>query len=65
MEGLLDKVIQKCTNIQLHYKTANIADKRKLIGSMYPENLCFDGIRHRTPYYKIYDSLLISTTNSS
>ena len=23
---------------------------RKLIGSMYPKNLCFDGNRHRTAY---------------
>jgi site-specific DNA recombinase len=50
VEGLLDIVIQKYTNIQLHYKTANIAEKRKLIGSMYPKNLCFDVIGHRTPY---------------
>ncbi|MGZ3813101.1 MAG: recombinase family protein, partial [Mucilaginibacter sp.] len=49
IDGLLDIVMQKYTNIQLHYKTANIAEKRKLIGSMYPKNLCFDGTGHRTP----------------
>jgi len=43
-------VVQKYSNIQLHYKSASIIEKRKLIGSMYPKNLCFDGREHRTPY---------------
>ena len=50
IEGLLDIVIEKFSNIQLHYKSANIIEKRKLIGSIYPKNVCFDGTRHRTPY---------------
>jgi site-specific DNA recombinase len=50
IEGLLDIVIGRYTDIQLHYKGSNIAEKRKLIGSIYPKNLCFDGIQHRTPY---------------
>jgi DNA invertase Pin-like site-specific DNA recombinase len=50
IEGLLDIVIQKYSNIQLHYKSATVVEKRKIIGSMYPKNLCFDGKGHRTPY---------------
>jgi site-specific DNA recombinase len=50
IEGLLDIVVQKYSNIQLHYKSASIIEKRKLIGSMYPKNLCFDGREHRTPH---------------
>jgi site-specific DNA recombinase len=50
VEALLDIVIQKYTNIQLHYQSASIIDKRKMIGSIYPKNLCFDGTGHRTPY---------------
>ena len=50
IEGLLDIVVQKYSNIQLHYKSASIIEKRKLIGSMYPKNLCFDGKEHRTAY---------------
>jgi site-specific DNA recombinase len=50
IEGLLDIVIQKYSNIQLHYRSASIVEKRKLIGSMYPKNLCFDGVGHRTPF---------------
>ena len=50
IEGLLDIVVQRYSNIQLHYKSASIIEKRKLIASMYPKNLCFDGREHRTPY---------------
>jgi site-specific DNA recombinase len=49
IEALLDIVIEKYSNIQLHYKSASIIEKRKIIGSMYPKNLCFDGKAHRTP----------------
>ena len=50
IEGLLDIVILRYLNIQLHYKSANIIKKRKLIGSMYPKNLCFDGREYQTPH---------------
>lgn len=40
----------RIADIQLHYKSASIMEKRKLIGSMYPKNLCFDGREHRTPH---------------
>jgi site-specific DNA recombinase len=50
IEGLLDLVVAKYSNIQVHYKSASIQEKRKLIGSMYPKNLCFDGREHRTPH---------------
>ncbi|WP_243837281.1 hypothetical protein [Mucilaginibacter gilvus] len=50
VEGLLDIVIQKYSDIQIHYRSASIIEKRKLIGSIYPKNLCYDGTGHRTPY---------------
>jgi site-specific DNA recombinase len=50
IEGLLTIVIDRFTNIQVEYKKAPIAEKRKIVGSIYPKNLCFDGIKHRTPY---------------
>ena len=43
-------MILKYSNIQLHYKSVSIVEKRKLICSMYPKNLCFDGRGHRTPH---------------
>jgi len=33
--------------------------KRKLIGSMYPKSLCFDGIEHRTPYLSEQLSIIL------
>jgi site-specific DNA recombinase len=59
IENLLDIVVSKYSNIQLHYKSANILEKRKLIGSMYPKNLCFDGREHRTPYLSEPLSLIL------
>jgi site-specific DNA recombinase len=50
IEGLLDMVIGRYTNIQLEYKKAPMTEKRKIIGSIYPKKLCFDGTGHRTPY---------------
>jgi hypothetical protein len=43
-------VVGKYSNIQLHYKNAPIAEKRKIAGSIYPKNIFFDGSGHRTPY---------------
>ncbi|QNL50330.1 recombinase family protein [Olivibacter sp. SDN3] len=48
IETLLDKVVETYSNIDKHYMGADIEGKRRIIGSMYPENLCFDGTRHRT-----------------
>jgi site-specific DNA recombinase len=59
VEGLLDIVVERYSDIQLHFKSANIIEKRKLIGSMYPKNLCFDGIGHRTPYLSEPLSLIL------
>ena len=46
----LSKKLKAISLIQMHFKRSPIAEKRKLIGSMYPENLCFEGNRHRTAY---------------
>lgn len=59
VEGLLDIVIDRFTNIQLEYKKAPISEKRKIAGSIYPKNLCFDGKEHRTPYINASLNLLL------
>jgi len=56
-------VITIYSDIQLHYKSANIMEKRKLIGSMYPKNLCFDGRGHRTPYLNEALSLILQVNS--
>lgn len=48
LEGLLDIVVEKYANIDERYGKAEIEEKRSIIGSMYPENICFDGTEHRT-----------------
>ncbi|WP_262511021.1 IS3 family transposase [Pedobacter chinensis] len=41
-------VVERYTNIDERYGKAEIEEKRIIIGSMYPENICFDGVEHRT-----------------
>ncbi len=48
LEGLLEIVVDRYNNIDERYGKAEIDEKRRIIGSMYPENICFDGIQHRT-----------------
>ena len=48
IEGLLDTVIEKFTNIDERYAKAELPEKRKIIGSMYVEKISFDDVKHRT-----------------
>lgn len=64
IESLLDILILKFSDIQMYFKRSSIVEKRKLIGSMYPQNLCFDGIGHRTPYLSEPLSLMLQITSS-
>lgn len=63
LEGLLEIVVERYTNIDERYGKAETEEKRRIIGSMYPENICFDGIEHRTA--RLSEPLgLISLINS-
>ncbi|WP_429378468.1 recombinase family protein [Mucilaginibacter sp. UYCu711] len=59
IELLLDVVIERYSNILQHYKNQAVEEKRKIIGSMYPKNLCFDGTQHRTAYLSEPLSLIL------
>ncbi len=48
LERLLEIVVEKFTNIDERYAKAEIDGKRTIIGSMYPENICFYVKEHRT-----------------
>ncbi|QNL51284.1 hypothetical protein H8S90_06835 [Olivibacter sp. SDN3] len=48
LEALLDIVVERYTNIDERFGKAEIEERRSIIGSMYPENICFDGTEHRT-----------------
>ena len=45
---IVKKAIITLQNLDSIYEKADIAKKREMIGSMFPENLCFDGLQHRT-----------------
>jgi site-specific DNA recombinase len=43
-----DKAITNLPRIQIAYSEGNITIKRSIIGSIYPEKLCFDRTGYRT-----------------
>lgn len=48
LDEMLELVTNRYTNILQYYKNQDLTTKRKIIGSMYPENLYYDGRLHRT-----------------
>jgi DNA invertase Pin-like site-specific DNA recombinase/flagellin-specific chaperone FliS len=48
IEPLWDKVISNISQLDSLYKNGNITQKRKIIGSVFPEKLTFDGFQFRT-----------------
>jgi site-specific DNA recombinase len=45
---MLRKVLTKASHLTELYQNADIQEKRLIISSMFPENLTFAGVRHRT-----------------
>ena len=48
IEPLLNKAISNISQLDILYTNGSITQKRKIIGSMFPEKLTFDGFQHRT-----------------
>tara|TARA_R110002020_G_scaffold466202_1_gene688463 strand:+ start:22978 stop:24618 length:1641 start_codon:yes stop_codon:yes gene_type:complete len=48
LEGLLDKGFENMMKLDWAFKNGGWEDSRSLIGSIYPENLTFDGLSFRT-----------------
>jgi len=46
--ALLEKALRSLSELDLLYENGTIEEKRKILGSIFPENLTFDGIQHRT-----------------
>jgi site-specific DNA recombinase len=46
--GCLEKALDNLSRLQTVYVNGDSSVKRSLIGSIYPEKLCFDGERYRT-----------------
>lgn len=64
VEGLLDVLIERYSDIKSKYKVASLEDKRNIIGSMYPENLQFDGTQHRTANLNTVLELILLINNN-
>ena len=48
IDSLLSKAINNISKIDILYANGSITQKRKIIGSMFPEKLIFDEFQHRT-----------------
>ena len=48
VEPLWDRAISNLSQLGYIYETGTITQKRKIIGSVFPENLTFDGFEYRT-----------------
>lgn len=44
----LDRILNMASNLDNLYVAANSGLKRRIIGSIFPKNWCFDGTQHRT-----------------
>lgn len=45
---LLEKALKNLSGLDLLYENGTVEEKRKILGSIFPEKLTFDGIKHRT-----------------
>ncbi len=48
IEPLLNKAISNISQLDVLYVNGSITQKRKIVGSMFPEKLTFDGFQYRT-----------------
>jgi len=48
LEACLNKALTNLSRLQMTYIEGNTEEKRIIIGSIYPEKLCFDGLAYRT-----------------
>lgn len=58
IDECLNKALAKFSNLGVLYKEANVTNRRLLIGSIYPQKLCFDGASYRTAYINEADYLI-------
>lgn len=48
LDSSVNKAVDTLNRLEMIYKEADTTQKRKIIGSIYPEKLCFDGYTYRT-----------------
>jgi hypothetical protein len=59
LEPIIDKAITTYANLNVIYCKSDTEDKRRLIGSMFPEKITFENLKHRTAkvndgFHRIY-----------
>ena len=48
IDGLLNQAVSNLCRLDTLYEEGTVAQKRQIIGSIYPEKLVFDGFQYRT-----------------
>ena len=64
IDKLLDKAINTLIRIDIIYKNGTVSDKREIIGSIYPEKICFDGSQYRTTRINTIASCIFQINNN-
>lgn len=49
INNLLQNALKRVSDLDLLYEKGTVEEKRQIISSTFPENIVFDGERHRTP----------------
>ena len=64
VDDRLNKTLSVLSNLSLLYQSSNVETKRKIISSIYPENIEFTGIEYRTNRVNSILSSISLVTNS-
>lgn len=48
IDGLLNQAVSNLCRLDTLYEEGTVAQKRQIVGSIYPEKLIFDGFQYRT-----------------
>lgn len=61
---LLERTLKNLSGLDLLYENGTIKEKRKILGSIFPEKLTFDGVQHRTTRINEVLNLIFQKTAS-
>lgn len=63
IKDLFKSGLKKIANLDIHYQKGNTEEKRRIISSMFPDFLFFDGTLHRTLRMNSAVELIYQDTN--
>ena len=64
IKGLLERGLKNLSGLDIRYNNGTVDEKREIISSMFPENLLFDGVEHRTPRVNAAATLIFQQTSN-